>query len=94
MKIGILTCHSCLNYGANLQLYANVKSLEGMGHDVFVYDNRDYVPGPCRDFVVRHMKLTNACRTDEEFRAETLRLGLDTVLVGSDAVLWLSLIHI
>lgn len=88
MKVGILTCHSGLNYGANLQLYANVKTLERMGHEVFVYDNRDYPAGPCRDFVSTHMQLTRECRSDEDFRAETLRLGIETVIVGSDAVLW------
>lgn len=88
MRIGILTYHSCLNYGANLQLYASVKSLEMEGHEVFVFDNLDYSPGPIRDFVERHSRLTERCRTDIEFREETNRLKLDVILVGSDAVFW------
>ncbi|MFT5701681.1 MAG: polysaccharide pyruvyl transferase WcaK-like protein [Desulforhopalus sp.] len=89
MKIGLLTCHSCLNYGANLQLFATVKSLEKMGHDIYAYDNRDHEASRCRDFVEKHVQLTKPCRTDDEFRQETIRLGIEVILVGSDAVLWL-----
>jgi hypothetical protein len=88
MKVGVLTCHSCHNYGANLQLFATVRSLEKMGHEVFVYDNRDYAESACRAFVVHHFKLTQPCRKDDEFRSETLRLKIDAIVVGSDAVLW------
>lgn len=88
MKIGVLTYHSCLNYGANLQLYATVKSLERMGHDVFAFDNQNCCAGVIRDFVITHVRLTRPCTTDEEFRQETIRLGIEVILVGSDAVLW------
>ncbi len=88
MKVGVLTCHSCLNYGANLQLFATVKTLERMGHEVYVYDNRDYVASKCWEFVEAHVHLTQPCGEDDEFRQETLRLGIDVILVGSDAVLW------
>lgn len=40
MKIGILTYHRALNYGAVLQCYALYKTLEGQGHDVEVVDYR------------------------------------------------------
>ena len=88
MKVGILTYHSCLNYGANLQLYATVNSLNRMGHDIYVYDNCDYAAGKCRHFVETHVRLTRPCRTEEDFRQETIRLGIEAILVGSDAVLW------
>lgn len=40
MKIGILTFHRALNYGAVLQCYALKEMLSGMGHDVEVIDYR------------------------------------------------------
>lgn len=40
MKIGILTFHRALNYGAVLQCYALSEVLKGMGHDVEVIDYR------------------------------------------------------
>lgn len=40
MKIGILTFHRAINYGAVLQCYALYTTLNGMGHDVEVVDYR------------------------------------------------------
>lgn len=40
MKIGILTFHRAINYGAVLQCYALYKTLAGMGHDVEIIDYR------------------------------------------------------
>ena len=40
MKIGILTFHRALNYGAVLQCYALFETIKGMGHDVEVIDYR------------------------------------------------------
>ncbi len=40
MKIGILTFHRALNYGAVLQCYALQTVLQSMGHNVFVIDYR------------------------------------------------------
>lgn len=40
MKIGILTFHRAINYGAVLQCYALCEVLKGMGHDVEVIDYR------------------------------------------------------
>lgn len=40
MKIGILTFHRAINYGAVLQCYALSEVLKKMGHDVFVIDYR------------------------------------------------------
>ncbi len=88
MRIGILTYHSCLNYGASLQLYASAKALERQGHEVFVYDNQENAEHACRRFAEGHFRLTEKCLVDEDFRSATLRHEIDTVLVGSDAVLW------
>lgn len=40
MKIGILTFHRAMNYGAVLQCYALYRTLSDMGHDVEVIDYR------------------------------------------------------
>lgn len=40
MRIGILTFHRAINYGAVLQAYALQQTLEAMGHEVWVIDYR------------------------------------------------------
>ncbi len=40
MKIGILTFHRAINYGAVLQCYGLYKTLKSMGHDIEVIDYR------------------------------------------------------
>ena len=40
MKIGLLTFHRAINYGAVLQCYALSEILKQMGHDVYVIDYR------------------------------------------------------
>lgn len=40
MKIGILTFHSAINYGAVLQAYGLQESLKSMGHEVYIIDYR------------------------------------------------------
>lgn len=42
MKIGILTFHCVINYGAVLQAYALKEFLKKMGHDVYVIDYKPY----------------------------------------------------
>ncbi|MBQ1912788.1 MAG: polysaccharide pyruvyl transferase family protein [Bacteroidales bacterium] len=41
MRIGILTYHSSLNYGAVWQTYASVQFLRSLGHEAFVVDYRN-----------------------------------------------------
>lgn len=44
MKIGILTFHCAVNYGAVLQAYALQEILRSLGHEVYVIDYRpDYL---------------------------------------------------
>lgn len=51
MKIGILTFHCAINYGAVLQAYGLQEFLRGLGHDVFVIDYRPkYLTKPYRAF--------------------------------------------
>ena len=54
MRIGILTFHCAINYGAVLQAYALQEYLKGLGHDVYVLDYRpSYLLKPYRIFVWR-----------------------------------------
>ena len=41
MKIGVLTFHYALNYGAILQAYATCRFLEGLGHNAEIIDYRN-----------------------------------------------------
>lgn len=88
MNIGVLTHHSNLNYGANLQAYALSRALESLGHKVWFFDFPDRSDHPLRRFAQSRLQLTSPCVSAQDFRAETRRLGLDLLLVGSDSVLW------
>ena len=52
MKIGLLTYHHSMNYGAVLQTYATCKILESLGHEVTLINlqNKDTVIGKYRSF--------------------------------------------
>ena len=51
MKIGILTFHCAVNYGAVLQAFALKEYLKGLGHDVYIVDYRPkYLLSPYRVF--------------------------------------------
>lgn len=51
MKIGILTFHRAVNYGALLQAYALYEFLEASGHDVYMIDYRPvYITGRYRSY--------------------------------------------
>lgn len=51
MKIGILTFHCAINYGAVLQTYGLQETLKSMGHEVYVIDYRpEYLQRPYRLF--------------------------------------------
>ncbi len=60
MKIGLLTFHRAINYGAVLQCYGLYKTLESMGHSVdvidyrpvYIEDYRKYIPL----FRISHLK--------------------------------------
>lgn len=52
MRIGILTFHCAINYGAVLQTYALQEYLKGLGHDVYVLDYRpSYLLNPYKTFI-------------------------------------------
>ena len=57
MKIGILTFHCAINYGAVLQAYGLQETLKSMGHEVYVIDYRpEYLIKPYRLFVSENFK--------------------------------------
>lgn len=57
MKIGILTFHCAINYGAVLQAYGLQELLKSMGHEVYVIDYRpDYLQRPYRLFFPEAVK--------------------------------------
>lgn len=51
MKIGILTFHCAINYGAVLQAYGLQESLKSLGHEVYIIDYRpQYLKDPYQLF--------------------------------------------
>lgn len=66
MKIGILTFHCAINFGAVLQAFGLSQYLRSLGHDVSVIDYRpDYLVKPYRPFYSERVK---------EGRSKKLRL--------------------
>lgn len=62
MRIGILTFHRALNYGAVLQCYALKETLREMGHDVEVIDYRpECIEKERRTFYSKAFKERNWC---------------------------------
>ena len=56
MKIGILTFHCAINFGAVLQAFGLFQYLRSLGHDVSVIDYRpDYLIKPYRPFYSRRL---------------------------------------
>jgi hypothetical protein len=98
MRLGLLTIHDVPNYGANLQAYCSVRTLRMLGHEVYVYDYNDprresvytHVDAAQRkmhrEFAEEHLPLTSKCCSEQELRMVTERLGIDGIVVGSDAV--------
>lgn len=102
MKIGILTYHFAINYGAVIQAWALSRHLADLGHDVHVI-NYDPVKGRLPwwarllyhgrwQMLVRTMKfrLFRRSRLRETVTVDDVhdieRLALDAVVVGSDQV--------
>lgn len=57
MKIGIITFHCAINYGAVLQAYGLQEYLKSIGHDVYVINYRpDYLLYPYRLFFPERLK--------------------------------------
>lgn len=102
MKIGILTYHFAVNYGAVIQAWALSRHLADLGHDVRVvsYDPvRRKLPWWAMAALHRQWPILSRTMKFRAFRRKRLletrtvsdardigRLGLDAVVVGSDQV--------
>lgn len=63
MKIGILTFHSAVNYGAVLQAYGLQEYLKSLGHDIYLIDYRPlYLSDPYNVFMWNWDKKLSAIR--------------------------------
>lgn len=99
MKIGILAYHAACNFGAFLQLLSTVEYVKKRGDEPFVINwvprdfRKDYEKRSLksvRDIYEQYQKtyypLTNLCETAKEVASEIDRLGIEAIIIGSDAV--------
>ena len=99
MKIGILTYHAACNFGANLQVLSTVEYLKNAGHDPYVIDwyseelekfYRASTPEQQYNCHVEYRKmylpLTKRCFNEKDVANVIDEMGIEAVIVGSDAV--------
>ena len=98
MKIGILTFHWVYNFGANLQAYSTYSNIRKRGHDPIIINwvpeddefiqNCQAAPSQIEQHKAfnKMMNSTKLCRNDKEIADEIIRLGIEAIIVGSDAV--------
>ena len=98
-KVGILAYHSACNYGANLQILSTLGYLRKCGYVPFVinYEAKDfneyykrvtpkYIYEAYSEFRKQYMPLTCYCSSEKEIADVINELGIDAVIIGSDAV--------
>lgn len=99
MKIGLLAYHSAVNFGARLQLLSTFMYLKGQGHQPVIIN---WVPEDlerfysniasseqkkCLDDFSKHFWTeTEKCRTSEDVGKMIDKEGIESVIIGSDAV--------
>lgn len=99
-KIGILTYHSVCNFGANLQALSTVDYFRNKGYDPIVINwmtdeleayYKTHTPVEQYNihemFVQENLPISCRCRTDEDIMNVIINNNIDTVVIGSDAVL-------
>lgn len=100
MKIGLLTYHAVYNFGANLQALSTYSFLIKKKIDVIVID---FFPEELenafskvvpeiqilahRNFVEKNFSLTRRCRNSKDVALVIEENNIDTIIIGSDAVL-------
>lgn len=102
MRIGLLTFYRVVNFGANLQALSTYCYLKNCGHEPFFlnyYDSMVYnrikdgskIDSQIREhlnfvdkYIVNQSKI---CFNSEDINKEIKRLGIEGIIVGSDAVL-------
>lgn len=99
MKIGILAYHAACNFGAFLQLLSTVEYVKKRGDEPFVINwvprdfRKDYEKRSSKEvrdtyaaYQQAYYPLTNLCETAKEVAQEIERIGIESVIIGSDAV--------
>ena len=99
MRIGILTYHAVSNFGANLQALSTYCFLQNNGHEPIVINwytkelenaYRNEVPecqNRCHEnFRNERFNMTRRCYNAKDIASEISRLGIESVIIGSDAV--------
>ena len=97
MKIGILTYHRAINFGANLQLYSTYNYLENQGYVPIIIN---YLPQDLEALyssfpqsqITEHIKFikllfkTEECRNAKEVAEQIDNYDINNIIIGSDAV--------
>lgn len=96
MKIGILTYHSPVNFGANLQAYASSQYFESLGHEVKVINYiiggkiPSYQEGSQAyahwQFSQNVLKVTKPCFSGRDIYETVKEETFDLIVIGADAV--------
>lgn len=99
MKIGILTYHAACNFGANLQVLSTYMYLKNTGHHPIIINwmtqdlEQQYIKSVPKEQVIEHeyfrnsfLELTDRCYTSEDVANIILREQIESIIVGSDAV--------
>lgn len=99
MKIGLLAYHAACNFGAFLQLLSTVEYVKKRGDEPFVINwvprdfRKDYEKRSSKEvretyasYQKTYYPLTNLCETAKEVADEIERIGIEAVIIGSDAV--------
>ena len=100
MNIGLLTYHSVANFGANLQTLSTIGYLRKAGHNPIVINwvpdslTENYIKNTLpaqleahRSFQSYYGNISPICKTKGDVVNVISEYCIDTVLIGSDAVL-------
>lgn len=97
MKIGILTYHSAINFGANLQAFSTYNYLENHGFEPYIINfhpidlKNSYSSFP-KEQIIKHqefvgqMRITKECVNARDIAMVLEDLSINNVIIGSDAV--------
>lgn len=97
MKIGILTYHSALNFGANLQAFSTYSYLQNHGYDPILINfspldlKQSYSSFPSEQIEAHklfcvQMNQTRQCSNSKEIAEVLNEENINNVIIGSDAV--------
>lgn len=97
-RIGILTYHAAINFGANLQLFSTYCYLKRNGYEPIIinwvaedlmalYNNnmKSEQVAMHKEFI-SSLEITSYCRNDKEIADAINNYNIDAIIIGSDAV--------